>query len=315
VILTRTPLRLSIAGGGTDDPTYAAEHGGYAVTAGIDKYVFIGVSNMFTPGYFLKYSETEHVKVIDDIQHPILREALRYFCIPPHVEVVSLADIPAGTGLGSSAAFTVGLCNALSLYNGIELSQEQAGYHAAHVELNILERPGGRQDHIACAMGGMTELRFGDRSVEGQPLQISKRMTARFEKHLALFYTGRTRSADSILSTQTREGLDEIKAVGHDIAKYMQKGWTFELGERMDEHWHLKRKRHPEMSDDFIDECYDVAMQWGALGGKLVGAGGGGFLLFVFGDDLLMLTQAMSHMGLQYVPFKFDHAGTTVIAR
>jgi D-glycero-alpha-D-manno-heptose-7-phosphate kinase len=320
VILTQTPLRISLAGGGTDDPTYAAEHGGYAITAAIDKHVYVAISDQFNYGYLLKYSETEDVDTIDDVQHPILREALRYFDIPPHVEIASLADIPSGTGLGSSAAFTVGLCLALSAYGGRDLpglsefDQSEAAYRAALIELALLKRPGGRQDHAACAMGGIAELRFGRDSVDAQPLDIKPRMATRLADRLVLFYTGYRRGADTILSTQTRDGLDEIKEIGYLSADLLRVGKVDEYGELLNDHWRLKRTRSPEMSNEHIDAWYDLALANGAIGGKLVGAGGGGFLLFVTSDKDRLVNE-MTAQGLRHVPFRFDFTGTTWIAR
>jgi D-glycero-alpha-D-manno-heptose-7-phosphate kinase len=315
---------LTLGGGGTDDPTFAAEHGGYAITAAIDKYVFIGVSDTFTPGYFLKYSETEHVQTIDEIQHPILREALRYFDIPPHVEIVSLADIPGGTGLGSSAAFTVGLCKALSLYrNGYGPARRVPPMLASFIELDLLERPGGCQDHWATALGGVSQLRFDSgRFVDGRPLKLKSRNLALLESSLLLFFTGYSRDADTVLTGQTHEGLSEIKRLGIESAELIRKGKIAEYGSLMDDHWWLKRLRHPAMSNATIDHWYDVALDNGAVGGKLVGAGGGGFLLFVVDDKRVaeersakdQLRTAMACEGLQEVPFKFDRVGTTVIA-
>ena len=323
MILTQTPLRISLAGGGTDDPTYAAERGGYAITAAIDKYVYVAISDQFNDGYLLKYSETEDADTIDDVRHPILREALRYFNIPPHVEIASLADIPSGTGLGSSAAFTVGLCLALAFYRGTDFkrlsnehafNQAEAAYRAAQIELELLKRPGGRQDHAATAMGGMSELRFGRDSIDARHLDIKPRMVTRLADRLVLFYTGYRRQADTILSTQTRDGLDEIKEIGYLSADMLRKGKVDEYGELLNDHWRLKRKRSPEMSNQLIDDCYDIALGNGAIGGKLVGAGGGGFLMFVT-NDKDRLIDAMTRQGLRHTPFKFDFVGTTVIAR
>ena len=317
MILTRTPLRLSLAGGGSDDPVYAAEHGGYAITVAIDKYIVIGINDTFTPGYTLKYSETEHVESRSDIRHPILRAALRDYNIPPHVEIASFADIPAGTGLGSSGAFTVGLCNALTTYMGRQTTREQIAFRAADIELNILERPGGEQDHLATAMGGLCELRFfGHKFATASRVGISHNNLNRLQDSLCLFFTGYSRDAVSILSTQTRDGLDEIKALGVQSHSLITSGRISEFGALMNEHWQLKRQRSSEMSNEYIDVCYTDALKNGAIGGKLVGAGGGGFLLFVVNPDKVdKLRTVMTKSGLREVPFRFDDVGTTVIAR
>lgn len=309
MLVTRTPLRITLGGGGTDDPKFVAEHGGFCLTAAINKHIYIGLIDTFAGGYLLKYAETEHVRSIDEIRHPFLREALRYFEIPPHVEIVSMADIPAGTGLGSSGGFGVGLCLSLATYCGQSLNREEAAELAAHIELDLLGRPGGKQDHWACALGGVAALSFQQDGSVGW----SAMNPGRVEKHLALYFTGFARDADKVLSAQTRHGLDEIKAAGIKAAELLMSGDIESLGLLMNEHWTAKKTRSPDISNERIDHLYEIALANGAYGGKLVGAGGGGFLLFVV-RDRKRLNIAMTREGLRETPISFEPTGATVVA-
>jgi D-glycero-alpha-D-manno-heptose-7-phosphate kinase len=303
-----------LAGGGTDSSTYLIDHGGFAMTAAIGQHIYIGINKMFDEGYRLKYSEIEYTKTIEDIKHPIIREALRLYRIQPGVEIVSMADIAAGTGLGSSGAFTVGLCRALAAFTHSTLHREDAAEQAARIELDILKRPGGKQDHWATAMGGVISLEFSPNGhIRDDALGISPHNLKRLESSLSLFFTGYSRDADLILATQSTEGLDEIKASAY-IAQELLIAGDFEgFGNLMNEHWRLKQLRSPDMSNDHIDFCYRHALRNGAIGGKLVGAGGGGFLLFV-AKEKAQLSAAMLEQGLQEIPVTFDHHGSTIIA-
>ena len=310
MIVSRTPLRITLGGGGSDDPAFVSEHGGFAITAAISKYIHITVNESFGDGYLLRYSKTEHVQNIKDIEHPILREALKLYDVWPHVEIVSVADVPSGTGLGSSGAFTVGLCNALAVYTGVHMTQQELANQAAMIELDILERAGGQQDHWATALGDVRVLEFGDNG------RVTTRLvstdTLALQDHLSLFFTGYHRDSDAILRTQTDDALSAIKTMGKDADPLLYMGNIEAFGQLMNDHWQMKRKRSPEMSNDDIDNCYNVALQNGAIGGKLVGAGGGGFLLFVT-NDRKRLSMAMYRLGLRELEFSFDHEGTTVI--
>lgn len=314
MIISRTPLRITLGGGGSDDPRYVQEHGGFAVTAAINKHVYVGINTVFSGGYTLKYSRIEHADTLADIHHPILRECIRFFDLQPGVEIVSLADVPGGTGLGSSGAFTVGLCQTLdTLTKGAAFRTELAEM-AAHVELNLLGRPGGKQDHWATALGGLQALTFcQDGTVRSDPVNASATNLSHLESHLQLYFTGLARSAHDILSTQTTDGLDFIKASGYTARDLIVAGDVDGLGELMHQHWLAKRGRSKAMSNDHIDRCYEVAIRNGAVGGKLVGAGGGGFLLFVTNDGE-QLTAAMATEGLQEMRFGFDHGGCSIIA-
>lgn len=307
-------MRLTLGGGGTDDPRYVKENGGFALTAAITQHVYVGINDRFGDGYLLKYADVEDVQTIDEIKHPVLREALRFFDVPPSVEIISMADIPAGTGLGSSAAFTVGLCRTLATYMGGKLHKEDAAEVAAHIELDILGRSGGKQDHWACAMGGLLALEFRQNGhVHDGMCAISTQSVRELESRLCLFFTGYSRDADGILSTQTTNGLDKIKVIGYESERLLVEGNIRGFGELMNEHWRLKRNRSSEMSNSQIDSYYKIALANGAIGGKVVGAGGGGFLMFVT-DNRVKLVAAMAAVGLRETPFRFDHDGSSIIA-
>ena len=310
MIITRSPLRISLGGGGTDLPSYYRHHGGFLVSAAIDKYVYTALNTTFTPKLLLKYSKMELVYKVDDVEHPIIREALRFYDVPPNVEIVSISDIPSGTGLGSSGAFTVGLCTALSAYMECPIDQTQAFAHAAHIELDILGRPGGKQDHVATAFGGLRAIDFHKNDyVTDQTIPVPQEL----EQRLHLYYTGYRRDADIVLSTQTTDGLDEIKRAGYKAHSMLLDGGIDGLGALMNDHWELKKLRSSQISNPQIDYAYEVALDNGAIGGKLVGAGSGGFLMFV-SDDAEQLAHAMNTLGMPEVPFKFDHVGTTLLA-
>jgi D-glycero-alpha-D-manno-heptose-7-phosphate kinase len=314
VIVVRIPTRITLGGGGSDDPRYAKKHGGFAITAAIDKYIYVGVNKTFTKGYLCRYSDTEHADNLANIAHPIIRESLRFYDVPTGVEIVSVADIPSGTGLGSSGAFTVGLCMALSAYMGMNLSQAQAATHAAHIELDVLDRPGGQQDHWATALGGVRALKFAKTGyVFGSMVDAPVPALNALEDSLHLYYTGTRRDAHEILSTQTTDGLDDIKHLGLQVHQRIVAGDITGLGKLMNKHWFLKRQRSSQMTNTEIDLAYAVALDNGAIGGKLVGAGGGGFILCVT-EDADKLTPAMAAIGMPEVPFKFDHVGATLIS-
>ena len=314
MLTARVPLRLTIGGGGSDTEPYVSQHGGFAITAAISKHVYVSLNQTFQSDYFCRYSETERADNISSIAHPIIREALRYYEVPPGIEIVSMADIPSGTGLGSSGAFTVALCMALSAYIGQPAEQTQAALDASHIELEILERPGGKQDHWATAMGGVRAIKFAKTGqVYSAAVDAPDKAIADLDDALRLYYTGTRRDADDVLSTQTTEGLDEIKHLGYQVHHRIVAGDIASLGQMMNLHWALKRQRSKEISNPAIDTAYKVALDNGAIGGKLVGAGGGGFLAFIATDGA-MLTDAMTKIGMPEVPFSFDHIGATIIA-
>jgi D-glycero-alpha-D-manno-heptose-7-phosphate kinase len=326
MIITRSPLRVSLGGGGTDLPSYYREFGGFLVAAAIDKYVYITKHRTFQPEIIVKYSRLERVQSVDQIEHPIVREALKLVGISdPHLELTSMADIPGGTGLGSSGSFTTALLKALHAFKKNLVSPAQLAEQACEIELDRLHEPIGKQDQYIAAIGGITAFTFHrDGRVEYRPCAISEETLFNLEDNLLLFFTGYSRSASAILRDQhdrsrdnDRAMLDNLhytKALGHRSLAALEGGNLEEFARLMDEHWQRKKSRSAGMSNSHIDEWYAHAMAHGALGGKLIGAGGGGFLMF-YAADKLKLRHAMREKGLQEVRFRFDFEGTKVVAQ
>jgi D-glycero-alpha-D-manno-heptose-7-phosphate kinase len=325
MIITRTPLRISLGGGGTDLPSYYRQFGGMVVSAAINRYIFIAINRTFTDDYFLKYSALERVDRIEDIKHPIVREVLSSHSVGPGIELVSVADIPAGTGLGSSGAFTVGLLRAVLAYRREPATAGNLADEACSIEIDHLKRSVGKQDQYIAAFGGLTCLTFEpDGPVRVSPLIISNETLRDLEEHLLMFFTGYSRDADRVLAEQRSrsergdiemiENLHYVKSLGIYIKEALEKGDLESFAKLMDEHWNHKKKRSESMTNSAIDHWYDVAMDNGALGGKLVGAGAGGFLLF-YAKDQDGLRTAMREEGLNEVRFSFDHDGSIVLVR
>jgi D-glycero-alpha-D-manno-heptose-7-phosphate kinase len=324
MIITRSPLRISLGGGGTDLPSYYREHGGFVIAAAIDKYVFVTVTRPFTEGIFLKYSKLEHVDRCEDVQHPIIREAIRMLGFrTPQVEITALADIPSGTGLGSSGSFATALLKALYAHRRRLIHPQELAQLACEIEIDHLSEPIGKQDQYIAAYGGVTCFSFNpDDTVEACPLRIGIDSLHDLEDNLLLFFTGFSRRAGAILRDQdlrTQQAdqdmlanLHHIKEIGLRSQQALEAGDTALFGELMHEHWEHKKRRSSGMSNPRIDEWYDLARAHGAVGGKLVGAGGGGFLLF-YSENHRRLREAMSKAGLQEVRFRFDFEGTKVL--
>ena len=324
MIITRSPLRITLGGGGTDLPSYYREHGGFLVAAAIDKYVYVNVMRPFVEGIFLKYSKLEHVSQIDEIQHPIIREAMRMVGFrTPQVEITALADIPAGTGLGSSGSFTTALLKALYAHRRRLLHPNELAELACEIEMEKLGEPIGKQDQYAAAYGGVTRFTFNpDGRVDATPLEMKMDALFELEDNLLLFFTGFSRSAGSILRDQKDrseasnvemlQNLHYVKELGQRSCTALEEGRTADFGALMHEHWEHKKRRSAGMSNQQIDEWYELARRNGAIGGKLVGAGGGGFLLF-YAEDHRRLREAMTKAGLEEVRFRFDFEGTKVL--
>jgi len=324
MIITRSPLRITLGGGGTDLPSYYREHGGFVISAAIDKYVYVSVIRPFLPGIFLKYSQLEKVDQIDQVEHRIIREALRMLDFKtPQIEITTLADIPAGTGLGSSGSFTTALLKALYTHRKRLVLMDELARLACEIEINRLNEPIGKQDQYIASFGGITCFHFNpDESVNAAPLKLSMDTLFDLEDNLLLFFTGYKRSAGSILKDQQQRSeksdpamlanLHYVKDLGLKSQVALEAGRTAEFAEIMHEHWEHKRKRSTDMSNPQIDEWYELGKKNGALGGKLVGAGGGGFLLF-YAQDRKQLRQAMKNAGLEEVRFRFDFEGTKVL--
>jgi D-glycero-alpha-D-manno-heptose-7-phosphate kinase len=325
MLITRTPLRISLGGGGTDLPSYYRQNGGFVVAASITKYVYIGINATFTPDYFLKYSALERTKSVRDIDHPIIRAALMSNAVLPSVEIVSLADIPSGTGLGSSGSFTVGLLRAIHAYKREHVTAAALAEEACAIEIGDLARSVGKQDQYIAAFGGLTCFEFEtDGDVRVSPLTVSGETVDELEDHLLMFFTGFSREADHVLEDQKRrtdqldrsmlDNLNEIRRIGYDVRDALQAGDTVRFGELMHEHWELKRQRSAGISNDQIDSWYQLAREHGALGGKLVGAGAGGFLLF-YSPEPARLRRGLEDVGLNEVRFGFDYDGSIVLLR
>lgn len=324
MIITRTPLRISLGGGGTDLPSFYRESGGgFLVAAAITKYVYIAVNRNFDENLLLKYSEIERVPHPEDVTHPLLREALRVEGIEGGVEISSMADIPAGTGLGSSGAFTVGVLKALRAHRRESCSNEELAELACHIEIDRLGAPVGRQDQYAAAVGGVTAFEFRpDDTVAVVPVRIPADAHLRFEENLLLFYTGVKRSAAEELSAQDdgskagdhdiRRNLEAVRQIGFESRDALQAGDLDRFANLMTEQWELKYSRSPSPMHDQVDKWIRSGIDAGAGGGKLVGAGGGGFLLF-YAEVPADLRMAMRDLGLEEVRFAFDYEGSATI--
>lgn len=324
MIITRSPLRITLGGGGTDLPSYYREHGGFLIAAAIDKYVYVTVMRPFTPGIFLKYSHLEQVNSIDEVEHRLIREALRELDFKtPQLEITTLADIPAGTGLGSSGSFTTALLKALHAHRRRLVHPAELAELACDIEMNRLAEPVGKQDQYIAAFGGVTCFTFHpDDSVVAEPLRMPMDALFDLEDNLLLFFTGFSRSAGSILADQKKRSekhdagmlanLHDVKELGFRSQQALLKADMPAFGALMHEQWEQKKRRSGGMSNSRIDEWYELGRQNGAIGGKLVGAGGGGFLLF-YSEDHRRLRNAMSKAGLEEVRFRFDFEGTKVL--
>lgn len=323
MIITRAPLRLTFGGGGTDLPSYYRKFGGDLIAGAIDKYIYISLHKTFQSELIIKYSQYERAKDASEIKHPIIREALIAHGVDPQLEIVSMADIPDGTGLGSSGAFSVALLKALTVYKRQPSIAEALAAEACDIEIRRMGQPIGKQDQYASAFGGITRFVFHkDDTVEVIPVKLASETLHRLEDSLLLFFTGYSRSAGSVLSDQKarsenmdKEMLDNLhftKELGNSSRVALEKGDLDQFAELMHTHWENKRKRSSGMSKSAIDRAYEVARDNGALGGKLVGAGGGGFLMFFTKDNALLRT-AMRKEGLQEVRFKFDFEGVKTV--
>ncbi len=326
MIITRSPLRLPLGGGGTDLPSYYRRFGGFLISAAIDKYVYITLHQTFARELIIKYSQLERVESVDEVQHPIIREALRLVGLDrPNLEITSMADIPAGTGLGSSGSFTAALLKALHAHCKNLVHPSELAAQACEIELDRLGEPIGKQDQYISAYGGVTCFRFEpDDRVEAWPLRLSSETLLNLEDNLILMFTGYSRSASAILKEQDSrsqqddaemlENLHFVKDLGLCSQKALEGGCLEKFAELMKTHWEYKKKRSCAMSNPQIDEWYEVACKNGALGGKLIGAGGGGFLLF-YCDDKRRCRHALTTAGMREVRFHFDFEGTRIVTQ
>jgi D-glycero-alpha-D-manno-heptose-7-phosphate kinase len=326
MIIVRSPLRITLGGGGTDLPSYYRNHGGFLIAAAIDRYVYITLHQTFVEDLIVKYSKQERVSSVDRIEHPIVREAFRLADVDGrYLEMTSMADIPAGTGLGSSGSFTTALLKALYTYKKTQIQASDLAETACRIEIDILGEPIGKQDQYAAAFGGVTCFAYNkDGKVEAWPMPASQETLYNLEDNLMLFFTGFSRSASSILKEQDVksrsddksmvDNLHFVKELGLRSLRAFETGDLEGFGRIMHEHWLHKKQRSGAMSNPQIDAWYDLGMKNGAAGGKLVGAGGGGFLMF-YAEDKTRLRHAMNEAGLKEVRFRFDYEGTKVVVQ
>lgn len=326
MIIVRSPLRITFGGGGTDLPSYYRSYSGFLIAAAIDKFVYVTVIKPFSRGIYLKYSNIEHVETIEEVRHPIVREALGVFGFsPPQIEITTLADIPAGTGLGSSGSFTTALLRALHAHERNIIHPRELAEQACHIEIDRLKEPIGKQDQYIAAFGGITCFTFHQNgTVDAVPLALDEETRNNLQDNLLLFFTGFSRSASVLLKDQDQrtkqndgamvDNLHYVKDLGFRSKAALESGDLAAFGRLMHEHWENKRKRSGGISNPQIDRWYNMALENGALGGKLIGAGGGGFLMF-YAEDKVGVRRAMREAGLAEVRFHFDFEGTKIVAQ
>lgn len=324
MIIGRSPLRITLGGGGTDLPSYYRKFGGFLISAAIDQYVYTSIQHTPYNEILLRYSQIERVKSVKDIKHPIIREALLLTGITdPNIEIVSLADQPAGTGLGSSGSFTTALLKTLYKYKKNFISQQQLAELACHIEIDLLHEPIGKQDQYIAACGGINTFTFNTNdTVEIKSLNISDDTINQLEDNLFMVCTGVYRAASKVLKEQDEKSksldaemignLHYVKQLGLKSLEALESGNLVNFGKLMHEHWMHKKKRSAAMSNPDIDTWYELAIQNGAVGGKLIGAGGGGFLLF-YTEEKPRLQKVFRQIGLKEVPIKFDYEGTKIL--
>jgi D-glycero-alpha-D-manno-heptose-7-phosphate kinase len=326
MILTRAPLRISLGGGGTDLPSYFSHYGGFILSGAINKYVYIYANRPAADDLLrIKYSQYEEVSHVDDIQHDLVRPALNVLNLNTSLEVVSMADVPAGTGLGSSGSYLVALLTALYALKREQVPSQALAEQACHIEMNLAHHPVGKHDHYLAAFGGITCLDIDpDGTVHVSPLEISRSIMEELRNCILLFYTGIIRRSQDILQDQevdTQRGdaavvdsLHRTKELGYRIKEALEKGDLERFGLLLDEHWQNKKRRSGKISHPEIDRWYDVAKENGTLGGKIMGAGGGGFFMFYCPNShKARLRQAMAAEGLREMPFDFDFEGAKVL--
>lgn len=325
MIITRSPLRIPLGGGGTDLPSYYREHGGFVVAGAVDRHVYIVLHEPFDGRIILKYSKLEIVKSPAEVAHPIIRAALELTGVEDRIEIASMSDIPAGAGMGSSGSFTVALLRALHALQNESISPQCLAERACHIELNMLGEPIGKQDQYIAAFGGLNAFTFNaDGTVDIEPLQISRETLFDLEDSLIVFFTGFTRSASDILRDQHVKSLSGdkqmianlhfVKQLGYDSKDALEAGDIRRFGEIMHIHWEHKKARSGAISNACIDGYYELARMNGAWGGKVIGAGGGGFLMLC-GEDKGRLRKVLTNAGLREMRLRFDFEGTKVVVQ
>lgn len=322
MIISKTPFRISFLGGGTDLKSFYKENSGSVISTSIDKYIYLSMHNYFYPSrYLLKYSQTEEVGSVNEIKHNIIREVFKRFDIK-NIDFNSTADIPSGTGMGSSSAFTAGIINLCSTFNGVNLPQHEIARLACEIEIDILKDPIGKQDQYGTAIGGFKKINFNpDESVDIAPIFLNQQKMIGLQNNLLLFHTNKTRSASSILSEQNINtisskkvfnNLKKMSALADQLFSDLKSQNIDHFGDYLHESWQYKKELASRVSNKNIDELYDIGMKNGATGGKLLGAGGGGFLLFYVPEnkheDIRIALKSC-----QELPFNFEEEGTKII--
>ena len=325
MIITRTPFRLTLGGGGTDLPSFYGDHGGFILAAAIDKYMFLNVNTPIVDDKIrVRYTGSEMVDHVDDVKHTLAREALKYFGVTSGIEIVSIADIPAGTGLGSSSSYLVGLLNALHTLLQDQATPQKLAEEACRIELEVLRKPIGKQDQYMAAFGGLTTLDIDpEGNVSVKRLDLDMDLVESLEHNILMFYTHEMRDATTILKKQdaaarTKDrtvvrSLREIKDIGLEISEAISKGNLRRFGELLDVHWESKKRLSEGISNPQIDAWYELAKQNGAVGGKISGAGGGGFLMLYCEENKARLREVMRAAGLRELKFRFDFEGSKVV--
>jgi D-glycero-alpha-D-manno-heptose-7-phosphate kinase len=324
MIVTRTPVRIPLGGGGTDLPSYYTQYGGFLISAAIDKYIYITLNKRFEKSIRVSYSQTEIVDSVEGIKHPIVREALKLLKIDSGIEITSIADVPSNTGLGSSSAFTVGLLNALHTFKNEKVDAKDLAEEACYIEIELLKEPIGKQDQYLAAFGGIICLdidRLG--SVKVLPLKPSEDVLDQLESNTLLFYTGIRRSASEVLGSQNKgasqnqdqviQGMHQIKKIGLEIKEAFEMEDLERFGNLLDLHWQTKKTLSNKISQERIDQWYEMAKEHGALGGKLMGAGGGGFFMFFCNNGKNGFRKIMEQEGLKEMRFRLDFEGSKVL--
>lgn len=324
MIIGRSPLRISLGGGGTDLPSYYRAHGGFVVSAAITQYIHVTMHRTPLKELLIRYSQIERPARAEDVKHPIIREALKLTGVTePNIEITSMADIPAGTGLGSSGSFTTCLLKVLHKYKRRFIHPRELAELACHIEIDLLKEPVGKQDQYIAAFGGVTVFEFRpDDSVDARPVAASEETLDLLEDNLVLVSTGVYRAASEVLLEQDQksrkndqsmiDNLHTVKEIGQRSLEALERGNLGEYGQLMHEHWQHKKKRSAGMSNPDIDRWYALGLENGALGGKLIGAGGGGFLMF-YTEQKSRLRRALREAGLMEVKLAFDFEGTKLL--
>ena len=326
MILARAPYRISLGGGGTDLPSYYSQYGGFILSAAVNKYLYIYVNRPAADDFIrLKYSKYEQVSSPDEIVHDLVRPALKTLNLNGSLEIVSMADIPGGTGLGSSSTYLVSLLTALYELKREKVPIQALAEQACHIEMELAGHPVGKQDHYLAAFGGITCLEIQeDGKVHVSPLNISITAVEEFRNHVLLFYTGLLRSSGEILQDQKRDtqqnhstvvdSLHRTKELGYRIKEALEQGDVEKFGGLLHEHWENKKRRSGKISNFKLDQWYELARENGAIGGKIMGAGGGGFFMFYCPNGCkARLRKALKEAGLREMPYDFDFEGAKVL--